>query len=225
MASTIDALRLGAQAAAMLENASIVFCDFDGVIKDSVAAKSDGFERLFAPFGNELARRVRQHHEAHGGLSRYEKIPIYLGWAGEPADAVQMQSFCDEFSKIVFQAVIDSPWVPGVYEYLRRHHMRQRFVLLTATPQDEILKILRALEIETCFDEVCGAPAEKAAAMASYLLRLQFVARDAVMIGDSESDLYAAEANGVAFLLRCTPINQELQQRYAGPRFEDLINE
>ena len=64
----------GRNAVDLLAAARIVFWDFDGVIKDSVAAKSDGFEKLFRPFGAEVARRVRQHHEAHGGVSRYEKI-------------------------------------------------------------------------------------------------------------------------------------------------------
>jgi phosphoglycolate phosphatase-like HAD superfamily hydrolase len=209
----------------LLRAARIIFWDFDGVIKDSVEVKSDGFERLFERYGTEVSYRVRQHHEAHGGMSRYEKMPIYLGWVGEPATADRIQEFCDQLSKLVFQAVIDSPWVPGVREYLQTQYLEQRFVLLTATPQEEIQGIVRALDIAHCFDQVCGAPTQKATAMADILRRLQYTAKDALMVGDSASDLCAAESNGVAFLLRCTAINQPLQRRYTGLSFEDLLNE
>jgi phosphoglycolate phosphatase-like HAD superfamily hydrolase len=227
MVSTIDALshRSTATAVTLLQRASIVFWDFDGVIKDSVAAKSDGFERLFLNYGCEVASRVRRHHEAHGGVSRYEKIPIYLSWVGEPGSAAQVQQFCEDFSKLVRQAVIDSPWVPGVREYLQKHCGRQRFVLLTATPQEEIQEILVTLDIAYCFESICGAPAPKASAIADILRYPHNSAENALVIGDSESDLAAAEANGVTFLLRCTAINHALQKRFSGPRFEVLADE
>jgi phosphoglycolate phosphatase-like HAD superfamily hydrolase len=209
----------------LLEKAAIVFWDFDGVIKDSVAAKSDGYERLFMNYGKELAGRVRKHHEDHGGVSRYEKIPIYLSWAGEPNTMARVQDFCNQFSKLVRQAVIDSPWVPGVREYLQEHCARQQFVLLTATPQEEIQEVLHALDIAHCFHSLCGAPTPKANAIADILRSLHYSMEAALVIGDSESDLAAAEANGVAFLLRCTAINQSLQNRYSGPMFDDLSNE
>jgi phosphoglycolate phosphatase-like HAD superfamily hydrolase len=227
MAATIDELNhnSSAEVMAILKKVAIVFCDFDGVIKDSVPAKAVGFEQLFLQYGTDVACRVRQHHEAHGGTSRYEKMPIYLGWVGEPATAERIQEFADRFSKLVYQAVIDSPWVPGVREYLLTHHLRQRFVLLTATPQDEIQAILHALGIAHCFDQVFGAPTRKATAMADTLQRMCCATKDAVMIGDSESDLEAAHANDVTFLLRCTTTNQLLQRRYTGLRFEDLVDE
>ena len=212
----------GRNAVDLLAAARIVFWDFDGVIKDSVAAKSDGFEKLFRPFGAEVARRVRQHHEAHGGVSRYEKIPLYLGWVGESATEARIQEFCGRFSNLVLQAVIDSPWVPGVREYLRKQCDRQRFVLLTATPQEEILQILQTLDIAACFHAVHGAPASKAVALRDTLRTLGCSADQAVMVGDSEADLHAAEENRVLLLLRRTAINRSLQRRYPGPMFEDL---
>ena len=86
----------------LLRAAHLVFWDFDGVIKESVAVKSDAFVRLFLPFGSEVADRVRQHHEAHGGMSRFDKMPIYLRWAGEPATAEQIQQYCGRFALAQF---------------------------------------------------------------------------------------------------------------------------
>jgi len=206
----------------LLQRAAVVFWDFDGVIKDSVAAKSVGFEQLFLPYGREVATRVRQHHEAHGGVSRFDKMPIYLGWAGEPVTAARIDDFCAKFSRLVLQAVIDSPWVPGVREYLQAHHARQCFALMTATPQVEIQQILLALKVAGCFHAVYGAPTPKSAAMREMLGRLACPPERALAVGDSETDFHAAEANGVPFLLRRTAINQAFQTRYPGPAFDDL---
>src|SRR4051812_26268377 len=94
-----------------LRGRAILFWDFDGVIKDSVAVKSDAFHRLFLQFGETVAARVREHHERNGGLSRYTKLPIYLGWAGQATDAAAVARYDALFSAAVKQAVIDSPWV------------------------------------------------------------------------------------------------------------------
>lgn len=212
-------------AAQNLRAASLIFWDFDGVIKDSVEVKTTAFERLFLPYGAEIARRVRRHHEANGGVSRFDKIPLYLTWAGEPANPAQVEAFCDLFSQAVLQAVIDAPWVPGVCEYLLRHCAEQYFVLVTATPQEEIEQILAALELTHCFREVHGAPTKKASAIEAVLARQKCAPERALMIGDAETDLRAAQANAVPFLLRRTPLNLSVQASYGGPMFYDLNDE
>jgi phosphoglycolate phosphatase-like HAD superfamily hydrolase len=218
-------MRAGDPALALLRDAALVFWDFDGVIKDSVAVKSVGFEQLFAPYGPQIAARVRQHHEANGGVSRFDKIPIYLGWAGEPVTPARVAEFCDRFAALVLQAVVDSPWVPGVRQYLQAHHASQPFVLVTATPQAEMERILQELVIASCFRAVAGAPTPKATAVGGKLAQFACSPQRALLVGDSETDLRAAEANGVRFLLRRTALNRELQNRYAGPTFEGLPHE
>ena len=210
------------QAYALLKTRRSVFWDFDGVIKDSVMVKSAGYEKLFLPFGENVVKQVNQHHNAHGGISRYEKMPLYLSWAGEPADPIQVQEFCDRFSNLVQQAVIDSPWVPGVYEYFRSHYTKQCFVLITGTPQNEIEQILHALDIAHYFQDVSGAPKTKTIMVKDVLERLHCPPEQALVIGDSGTDLKAAEENNVAFLLRRTPLNQELQKQFQGSSFENL---
>lgn len=208
-----------------LSAASLIFWDFDGVIKDSVDVKTLAYENLFLPFGRETARRVRLHHESNGGISRFDKIPLYLTWAGEQATAAQVNTFCARFSQSVLQAVIDSPWVAGVREYLLHHFSRQYFVLVTATPQEEIEQILAALDLAHCFREVHGAPTKKSHAIRAVLPRLECAPAQALMIGDAESDLQAAQANLVPFLLRRTPLNLSLQASYSGPMFDNLNDE
>lgn len=209
----------------ILTAATTVFWDFDGVIKDSVQVKTLAYESLFLPYGREVATRVRQHHEANGGMSRFDKIPLYLKWAGETASDVQVEEFFSRFSKLVRQAVIDSPWVLGVREFLLKHYPSQYFVLVTATPQDEIQDILTALNIAHCFREVHGAPKEKTCVIGDVLRRLKCDPVQALMVGDADTDLIAAKSNSILFLLRRTPLNLAIQATYTGPMFDDLSHE
>lgn len=208
-----------------MKKCRVLFWDFDGVIKDSVDVKTEAYVSLFLPYGREVATLVRQHHESHGGVSRFDKIPLYLLWAGELATPERIAEFCGRFSSLVLQAVIDSPWVPGVREYLLLNSFRQYFVLVTATPQDEIQKILESLDISQCFREVHGAPKQKTIAIKEVLSRLKCSPANALMIGDAETDLKAAQANSVPFLLRRTSLNLSIQTTHNGPMFENLNHE
>ena len=207
---------------AVMRRYATLFWDFDGVIKESVAVKAEAFERLFAPFGAEIAARVRAHHERNGGMPRSEKIPLYLRWAGQADSAAEVARYCELFSVSVRQAVVASPWVAGAREYLEANCRRQHFVLVTATPQQEIEGIVNALAATDWFAEICGLPFTKAEAIAATLTRLGCRGADALMIGDSEADLEAAREVGIDFLLRRTPFNRVLQRSYSGPQFEDF---
>ena len=214
--SSLDAVQF-------ISSRAIIFWDFDGVIKDSVHVKTEAFAQLFSAYGLDIVGRVKSHHEANGGMSRYEKIPIYLKWAGLSCDKDRVDQFCALFAELVTETVIDAPWVPGVKEYLLDHCELQYFVLVTATPQPEIEVILDRLGIAQCFRRVYGAPMRKTDAIAKVLSAKHADLSDMLMIGDSEADLLAAETNCVPFLLRRTRLNRLLPSSYGLPQFEDLL--
>jgi phosphoglycolate phosphatase-like HAD superfamily hydrolase len=208
----------------LMQSYAALFWDFDGVIKESLIVKAEAFERLFAPFGPEIAARVREHHERNGGMSRFEKLPLYLKWAGCGHSCAEVSRYSELFSRAVRDAVVQCPWVVGAREYLQGNYRRQRFVLVTATPREEMAGILHALGATHWFAEVYGAPHDKAHAIAAALARFACREQDALMIGDSEADHEAAKAAGVHFLLRRTPLNLTLQRIYSGPQCEDFID-
>jgi len=205
-----------------LSQSKLIFWDFDGVIKDSVEVKTHAYVKLFQPFGSVVAKRVREHHEAHGGMSRFDKFPLYLQWAGEEPSQSRVSEFCDQFSQVVLQGVIDAPWVAGVEDYLRSNRHKQTFVLVSATPQDELEQILHALDLTKCFAEVFGAPTYKKDAIRMTLAARGLDPRDCLMIGDARADLEAAEANQVPFLLRKHETNTNVFADYTGPSVKDF---
>jgi phosphoglycolate phosphatase-like HAD superfamily hydrolase len=200
----------------------LCFWDFDGVIKDSIDVKSKAYFRLFEPFGLDVAEKVRQHHEANGGMSRFDKLPIYLHWAGLEPNQILVNEYCERFSQEVLQGVIDAPWVAGVEQYLRSNSHQQIFVLVSATPQDELECILHALNLTNCFADVYGAPTRKQDAIRNTLLVRGVGAIDSLMIGDARADLDAAVANHVPFLLRRHSSNAKVFDTYNGISVEDF---
>ena len=200
----------------------IIFWDFDGVIKESDVCKAIAYEKLFLPYGQDVSMQVRRHHALNGGMSRFDKLPIYLNWAGLIATKALLNEFCNKFSELVYRAVIDSPAVPGVAEYLEGNYRRQYFVLITATPQEEIEKILEELNLSHYFRDVYGSPYLKGEAVRNTILRLKAASNAALVVGDSEVDYQAAIKNNVPFILRRTEANHYLQEKYIGPSFNGL---
>ena len=60
-----------------LANYTYFFWDFDGVIKESVSIKTNAFKKLFSDQNNSTLLKIIDHHLENGGVSRYEKIPLY----------------------------------------------------------------------------------------------------------------------------------------------------
>ena len=203
----------------------VIFWDFDGVIKDSVEVKSLAFGQLFAPFGDDVVKRVREHHEANGGLSRFDKLPIYLRWAGCVSTTELIEEFSKKFSILVKRKVIESDWVPGALEFVRNKKNKQLYFIITATPQDEIEDIINELELTKFFHKIIGAPISKSNAIKSILESYCIDAEQSFMFGDSMSDYQAATENGITFLLRRTTENEDLQKRLNCIMFNDFTDD
>lgn len=202
----------------------IVFWDFDGVIKDSVDVKTDAFMMLFAEFGKEITKRVQDHHIANGGMSRFQKIPLYAGWAGLELTDAEVHQYSNRFSELVVQKVIESSWVPGVEHVLFSNPFSQKFILVSATPQEELLFILDALKLKNCFQEVYGSPMSKKDAIEKSLQQFSTPASDCLMIGDARADLEAAQANQVMFLLRLHNSNAGMTSLHHDAAVHDFFN-
>ncbi len=207
------------------DKAEAIFWDFDGVIKESVEVKSDAFDELFKPFGVSVAKRVREHHEKNGGMSRFDKFPIYFEWAGQELSQRLISEYSDQFSELVKQKVIDSEWVSGVFNYLKNNRKGRAFFLITATPQKEIEYIVNQLEIKGCFMQIIGSPTKKVDAIKQLLMQHSIKSEQAIMIGDSSSDYEASMMNKVPFILRRTELNKRLQIGLDCQMFDDFSSE
>ena len=202
----------------------IVFWDFDGVIKESVEVKTKAFRELFRTFGEEVMEKVTIHHVNNGGMSRFKKIPVYLSYAGiQPTENI-INEFCNKFAMLVENAVVNSDWVAGVHKVLNNSQIEnQHFVLVTATPQDEIERILTRLNIITLFSKIFGSPMTKSDAINICLKLYNVNAKESIMIGDSIADFEASQKTGTDFLLRRTPENLISMKYFTGNFINNFI--
>ena len=203
----------------LLSKASVVFWDFDGVIKESTSIKSLAYEQMFSEYGSKILEQVLEHHNKNGGVSRDLKFPFYFNeFVGIKLSSQDIEDRCNEYSRLVVQKVIDAPWVPGVLDYLKSKTYHQRFVLITSTPYMEIIEILTALDIIDCFQTVYGSPTTKIKALNQEIQSDTDVSK-CLFIGDTLTDYEAASAFEVPFLLRETEENKKLFMSYTGLLF------
>ena len=183
--------------------ARVIFWDFDGVIKDSVPVKTEAFRKLFLCFGTDVADKVAEHHLKNGGISRYKKIPYYFKtYVGKNISEEGLDRYANDFSKLVVEEVIKSPWIPGVEDFLRNNEYIQEFILVTGTPQGEIEIILEKLGLTELFISIHGAPKDKTDIVSNYIKQYGCKTSDCILIGDSPTDFKAAHENNIDFIFR-----------------------
>lgn len=206
------------------QNFHLLFWDFDGVIKDSVALKTEAFDRLFGEYDAEVRRYVREHHALHGGVSRYIKIPHYFRTLlDQELSEEETEIYCQRYAEAVVEAVIECDWIPGAREFLLTNPFGQQHVIVTGTPQTEMEHILQAIDLESPFSQVFGAPHTKPAVLAQLLQESGLPPDQCLMIGDSMTDYDAAVQNEVPFLLRENPENQARFGFFEGPRVTNFV--
>jgi HAD superfamily hydrolase (TIGR01549 family) len=186
-----------------------LFLDFDGVILESVSAKTDAFYTMYLPYGVDFAQRVRDFHEANGGVSRFEKFKIWNGqWLQEELNDERLNALSETFSQLSLKKVTESPFVPGAREFLEWAHSRFNLFIITGSAQDDIDATIHQLQIGGYFKQICGSPRAKTDWGRELLAHYKINADQTIFVGDAESDFKAATALGTHFILRTTELNQ-----------------
>jgi len=177
------------------------FFDFDGVLADSVEVKTRAFARLFESYGAEIVAKVVDHHRRHGGMTRVEKFRHYYSeFLKKPLDDDVMERLCSEFSRLVVDQVVASPEIPGAEAFLTKWHDHIPCFVISATPDDEIRKIVRRRGLGVFFKEVLGSSASKSENLKTLLDKYALEPAKCIFFGDAESDYRAAKNCGVEFI-------------------------
>ena len=206
-----------------LEKKRTIFWDFDGVIKESVGLKGKAFQELIDNTSQDIKKKNLQHHIQNGGISRYKKIPIYMKWCGINNNSKNERYYLDKYSKSVCSSVINAKWVDGVINILENKKKKQKYIIVTATPQFEIEYIMKELNIEHYFDKIYGSPTDKSVAIKDYLMINKRSASESVLIGDNISDYLAAKPNKIEFILRSASWNKDFSDQYKGIKIKNFL--
>ena len=205
----------------------IIF-DFDGVIAESMQVKADAFAVLYAPYGPNIVKKVVEHHEANGGISRFDKFRLYHeSFINKTITEEQITDLASQFSELVIEKVINVPYVPGVLEYLKKSYKQYKLFISTGTPTEEMKQILNGRRIAHYFIDVFGSPEKKILHMNNILSNYNFNPDELIFYGDGNSDLDAAENLNIEFILISNQYNKILSSKYKGRKinnFRELLN-
>ncbi len=200
-----------------------IFFDFDGVLAESMAIKSQAFHDLYLPHGDAVAAAARHHHLTHAGISRHEKFRYcHRHFLKTELEDAAVDALAARFSDLVTQAVIDCPEVPGAGWFLSTYRPQLRCWIISGTPTPELEAIVEARGMRHFFADVCGSPRTKPDWVADLLDTHGLVPAETLFVGDALADLEAALPAGLHFVLRETAENQPLFRHYIGPRIRDI---
>lgn len=181
----------------------VAIFDFDGVLVESVDVKTKAFAQLFSAEGEEIVRKVVEYHLANGGISRFEKFRYYYRHFlnREYTESVE-HDLGEQFSKLVFNAVIEAPPVPGALETLKRLHAQIPLYVASGTPEDELRHIVERRGLSGYFKGVYGTPKTKTEILSLILAEEGIEPSEAVMVGDAMTDYCAAQECHTRFVGR-----------------------
>ncbi len=179
-----------------------VFFDFDGVVLDSANIKDRAFRDLFAHLP-ELQEQILEHHREHLGRSRFEKFDwIYRVLLGRELEPDESAALGDRFSELCEEEMLSCPFVPGACDLLEALQGRIDCWLVSATPQEDLDRLVDRRRLRGYFREICGWPPAKTAVFAGLMSRHDLAPDEVLSIGDGLSDYRAARATGVHFVAR-----------------------
>ena len=201
----------------------IIF-DFDGVIAESVQVKTDAFASLYEKYGDNIVTKVIEHHEANGGMSRFEKIKLYHGfYLNKAITNEEIEDLANQFSKLVVRKVIDSPYVPGVFKYIQKCYEKYNLFISTGTPTNEIKQILMGRGIVEYFIEIYGSPEKKSVHLSKIMFKYNYYPNELIFYGDAATDIDAAEKANIPFVLIKNSFNEELVNSFKGEIIRNFL--
>ena len=181
---------------------AIIF-DFDGVLAESVDVKTRAFEALYAEYGDRIVEQVRDYHLQHGGISRFEKFRYYHEvLLGKTLTKDEENQLGDRFSQYVEDAVVESVYVAGAYNFLENYYQSIPLFVASGTPDVELKRIVSRRNMAHYFISVHGSPAKKGDIIQDILTKHSFNPDRVLMVGDAIADYEGAIAAGVKFMGR-----------------------
>jgi phosphoglycolate phosphatase-like HAD superfamily hydrolase len=180
----------------------ILFLDFDGVIADTMAAKSEAFAAAFGDHGAppDQVIEVYRRHAGSGREVIFDRVYSELtGRSLRTRARARMAAAYGRRLKLINPAL---GLFPGVKALLERQARARLLAVVTGVPRDEIRGATERLGIAGFFADHFSATlqAPKDVLMAGFLAARGMAAPEALFVGDSIADMEAAERVPVPFV-------------------------
>ena len=180
----------------------VLVLDFDGVVVESVELKDRAFGELFRDTHPERVEELVRFQSQIAGRSRYERFPLIYEYLGLPFPEGESERLDRRLSELLFDAVASCPFVAGARDAIERWRREVPVYVASATPEEEVRRLVDARGLASYFKAAYGAPARKADNLRRIAAEEECETGRLLFVGDSATDQLAADEAGVAFIGR-----------------------
>tara|TARA_B100001250_G_scaffold253209_1_gene217725 strand:- start:1499 stop:2140 length:642 start_codon:yes stop_codon:yes gene_type:complete len=186
----------------LINKKKIFIFDFDGVIVDSNRIKAINFYKIFETRNNFLKKKIIDYHNNNIGENRAKKINYFINNFSELKDfTLKKQLLLNRFSYQCVNDISICKEIPGAYKFLQiLKKQKSKMILCSATPINELKKILGNRKLDKFFDIICGYPNKKDEFISNLIIKKKYNKTQIVYFGDSNSDYLAAKKNNIDFI-------------------------
>lgn len=181
---------------------TIIF-DCDGVILKSNAIKTESFRKALNNYDSKLVDEFINFHKLNGGISRYEKIKIFINDLLPKYNVSILNDSYEEiiirFGRFCKEFLLNAEVAEGLIE-LREITNDAKWLIVSGGDQNELRDTFLHKKIDYLFNGgIFGSPDSK-----NEIIQREFsnknVIQPALYIGDSKLDFFAAESNNLDFI-------------------------
>jgi len=180
-----------------VSNIKVVVFDFDGVLVDSEDLKRQTLKENFLEFGEEFAQEIFDHQRETGG-NRYDVSDYAAFKLGK--DKAWADSYADKYSDTVREKIVKMPCMNTCESMLLKLVKRYPLYVSSATPEEELKKILVRKTMRHMFKDVFGGPHPKIDHFSEIIAKENVKPEEILFVGDTESDARVADIFGLEFL-------------------------
>jgi Predicted phosphatases len=179
---------------------SCIVFDCDGVIIESVDAKTAAFAKIADELAPAETAAFVDYVVLHGGVSRFEKFAWLIRRAfNRDMTDEESQILGKKFRQYCLDAVIAAPLVPGFVDVVKQWYGRIPLYVASGAPHYELVEVLRQKGLADYFKGIYGTPPAKALLLLTALRDCGVSPAETVMVGDSKTDSDAAVIVGTLF--------------------------
>jgi len=186
----------------LIKNKKLFVFDFDGVIADSNNIKTEAFKEMFKAHGENVTKKVIDHHRNNASIDRFQKFKFYYNnYLDQEISDEEASVLGKKFSNIILNKIINCPEIEGSTIFLEKlHNLGKLSAINSATPQEEINLIIKERNLSKFFGKVNGSPSSKKEILLSLMTEYKLKNKDLVFFGDDKNDKLAADSLNILFI-------------------------
>ena len=132
---------------------------------------------------------------------QYQKIKYYFeNFVGQKISEIDLANYCEKFSQIVENEVVAAPEIEGARDFLQKVFGTIKCFIVSATPDDELVRIVEKRDLDKYFIEVLGSKHSKTQNLIYLIKKYHLTSFNCKFFGDAINDYNAAKNCFVPFI-------------------------